>query len=297
MTAPRHDNPPVPAKGWRWCLANGHFMVALAVLVLTWAATAAVGWIVKMPVVWPAGVEVNPSYRLTSLPDELGGLFVKVSQDGVLGKKDGNPDGELIFSEKDLEALGYGNALDEKRYPDRCSGWYVSRIYENKQAADHDPYRYWRLDVCYYTGSRDQVPHVAEICLQAGGASVDKQGKASFDFPKLAEPWRKGVEVNRVQYSGPRGAGVDYYFFSCNGKPETDRLIVRAKMSFPTVRHNYFAKIQFSPLGATSSTVEADAAAAVFLNAAMPEVLKLLPTPDDIVRLDQAYTQQESKRP
>ncbi|MCE5279122.1 MAG: hypothetical protein ABFD92_05130 [Planctomycetaceae bacterium] len=299
MTSNRTTQAGAPAGIWRWCSANRHFSVAVAVLALTWVATAAVGWIVKMPVVWPKGVEVDPSFRLTSLPDTFGS-YVKVTEDGVLspqGKKDGNPDGELVFSEKDLEALGYGNALDEQRYPQRCSGWYVSRIYENKSASPQDPYRYWRLDVCYYTGSRDQVPHVAEICLQAGGASVDTQGKATFDFPHLPQPWQKDVEINRVQYSGLRGSGVDYYLFSCNGKPQTDRLVVRAEMSYPWVRHNYFAKIQFSPLGATANAAESDAAAAAFLSAAMPEVLKLLPTPQDIDRMDQAYTHPDAQRP
>ncbi len=280
----------------QWCGGNRHFLIAVALLAGMGLATVAVGWIVKYPVPWPKSVTVDAGFRLLSLP---GGLpvdmprYVKVDRDGsYYREKDGQIDGERIFDKKLKRALGIGTSYDRDRYPHRRSNWYVSRIYEDTHVkAQGDPYRFWRLEVYYYPGVRDKVPHVPGICAQAGGARILSERAVEMSVPGLREPWDE-FDVWRVEYEFNRQGGrlkrADYYVFNCNGGPQTDRLIVRGLLAYSLQKHNFFAKIQFSPAGyaGIGSIPEADEAARTFLRAVLPDVLKMLPTSEDIRGLD-----------
>lgn len=281
----------------RWFSANRHFLIAVALLVGMGLATVAVGWIVKYPIPWPQVVTVDAGLRLLTLPEALPPdlpRYVKVNEDGYYySKKDGQIDGERVFDKKLKRALGMGTSYDRDRYPHRRSNWYVSRIYEDKWVKDkRDPYRFWRLDVYYYTGLRDKVPHIPDICLEAGGARILGSQETQMSVPALAKPWRE-LDIQRIHYEfelpqGGRLQRVDYYVFSYNGGPQTNRLTVRALLANPLEKHNYFAKIQFSPAGyaGINSVDEANGAAREFLRAALPDVLKMLPTSADIRGLD-----------
>ena len=272
-----------------WLGRNGHFLVALLILGAVAGAIGMLGWVVKQPVPWPEGVEVDKEFRLLSLPSRFG-PYVKVVKDGVFSEADGQPDGEIISKPDDVRKLGIGTTYDKARYPDRRSNWYVSRIYEDERIADErHPHKFWRLDVYYYTGLRDKVPHVSERCLWVAGATVLSSKPIAFRAPEARKPWNRHIDFQRVYFElGSPGElpteAVDYYVFSLNGKPERSWELVRLALSLPMPRYVYFAKIQFSPMARSRvDTVEgADEAATEFIKHALPSIIKMLPSAADI---------------
>jgi hypothetical protein len=296
---------PARANPWTWLAAprQRHFVVAAVIL-----AVAAVGWswtvntlkwaLQKEAVPWPAGVVVRDDFSLEGLTAQMG-PFRMVQGDGVLDRDergelrlDGRPDGDIRLEDKDvMDSLGVGTSADQMRRPGRQSNWYCIRIYEDTRPAA--PCRYWQLEVYYYTGGLDTVPHVPERCLVAGGATVPGGQTVRFEVPQAAAPW-DSVPVERVGYEQSDRSGmqtrpfVQYYVFSLNGEPESSWEMVRGKLMDPRLRRCYFAKIQFAPLVSMVDAREADQAAGEFFAAVAPRVLKLLPTSRQVAQADSA---------
>jgi len=298
-------------------LAGPHFLVALAILALT-----AGGWqpvvnalnlvIKKLPVPWPAGVEVNDKCVMTSMPDTMG-FFEFVSADGELDydqktgdfRKDGRPDGEgEVITPDVMGLLGIGTPTDERSLPLRRSNWLVVRTYRDSRRAPGDPLRYWRLEVYYYTGGVDLVPHTPERCIVAGGAEWLGTTNMPVTVGGVEAPWgntplafQRALFQRRDMQGADAGQFVQYYIFCLNGSPESSRRRVQWALGSLFVKHAYFAKVQFAPFPAVQrqagrlvyavpDPAQADQAAADFVKHFMPCVLKTLPTPKDIDRLD-----------
>jgi len=217
---------------------------------------------------------------------DLEGMTYKKNGKPVL---DGEPDGEETIIGEVLESLAIGTALDSARHASRTSTWYVSRIYIDRSKVAGQRYRSWKLDVTYYTGSLDKVPHVPERCLRAAGMQITRTGSVAFASPGTAAPWQDEVTCRYVEFEDPRRSwkniNVQYYVFSLNGRPQSDWMKVRATMSSVFGKYAYFAKIQFGPGGEIGSPGEARKAAEEFVRYMLPEVLKTLPMPEDIERL------------
>jgi len=287
-----------------WCRGNRHFLAAAVIL-----ASAAVGWSVavhvlkivtrKEAVPWPAGVVVDEHFRMTSLPDRLG-PYEFVAADGEIHRdpetgepvKDGRPDGDASVDEETMELLKIGTSTDERNLPKRKSNWLTIRQYRDSRVAPGQPLRYWRAEIYYYTGGVDLVPHVFEICGPAAGAELLGTEKVPVRLSGAPDPWGsgpvelRGGRLEKAQLDGRKYRLAEYYIFSLNGRPENDRLKVRWKLMSPFVRHAYFAKIQFGPLGSVVDHREADRAAKEFARHFLPEALKVLPMPADLERLD-----------
>jgi hypothetical protein len=297
---------PPAARSWGNLLADRHFLAAVLIL-----AASAAGWnawvrlaklaTVKYPVPWPAGVQVNEGYRMTSLAERIG-PYAFVSGDGVLEfnkdgtpHKDGKPDGLGVMTKETLEMLKIGTSADEKNLPRRRSNWFMIRTYEDTRVPARHPLRFWRLEAYYYTGGVDRVPHVPEICAVMGGATHLRTVDLPVTIPGAPAPWG-GTPVKFqqavFQANENRGEGsaqfAQYYIFSLNGAPEGDRTAVRLTLASPFVRHAYFAKIQFYPLIALPDPAEAREAAKDFAARVLPDVLKALPMPEDIRKLDES---------
>ena len=280
---------------WQWTRANKHFLIASMILLTTaagWGAAKAFLKIVfrKEPVPWPAVVQVDEDHRLLSLAKTFGPAdrYQRVEGDGVLWEeRDEVPDGETIHSPDLLDALKIATTFDRTRYDSRRSNWYVARTY--KDAKSQSGYRYWQLDVTYYTGGLDKVPHVGERCIVAGGGTVLETTTVKFDTTKTPEGWGPKVPCRRIIFAVNTRYGpakyVQYYLFSLNGRPETDWKQVRFKLQNPFERYSYFAKVQFGPRHPVRSVAKADQTAQAFILAGLPEVLKTLPMPADIERL------------
>ncbi len=298
-------------------LGNGNFGSAAAILLLTAAGWSFVGdamelVTMKSPVPWAAFVEVNDKFVMTTMEDSFG-PFEFVSADGEIDfdnekrefRKDGRPDGEADsdIQEDVMDSLGIGTSTDEGNLPLRCSNWLTVRIYRDSRKPEGHPLRYWRLEVYYYTGGTDLAPHVPEICMQASGAEWDGTTPMPVSVEYSDDAWGKNpLKIQRALFHSVNSQDqvedfVQYYIFSLNGLPATDRTEVRLALGSLFVKHAYFAKIQFAPVTPVVKTSrgfirmmptpnQADDAATEFVEYFMPYVLKMLPMPSDVARLD-----------
>ncbi|MCY2932098.1 MAG: hypothetical protein NTV86_21915 [Planctomycetota bacterium] len=285
-----------------WMRANKHFVVAASILALATAAwfiaiKTKLIFPVKRPVPWAVGQQIGEDGRWLNLATRFGPFRMVENTDQAAIEQLGPGGGEIIYSSDVLEALGISGQLGKKELAERSSNWYVSRRYLDERKIEgksvKGAYALWYLDLTYYTGSVDLVPHTPIACLQAAGRVITGESEVTFDVtvPDRWKAWWNGkVTFSRVTSESPRGQrnrSVDYYAFCLNGKPETDRLAVRRKLTYPWVPHCYFAKIQFAPRTNTEidSIEEADRAAGEFVRHFLPEVLKGMPTPDDVEKL------------
>ncbi|MDP6636909.1 MAG: hypothetical protein QGG42_18570 [Phycisphaerae bacterium] len=219
---------------------------------------------------------------------ELSELKYGNDDEGVL---DGEPDGERTIREEVWEALAIGTQQDCAAVGDRKSGWYVSRTYIDRKKSPGRKYRLWQLDVTYYTGTRQKAPHRPRRCLEAAGMVLGDMGNVEFNVPGAPGVWGdKPVTCRFVQCHNPRGSPenrhVQYYVYSLNGYPETSHQAVRLKMASAFVEYVYFAKIAFHPVNEIEDLDEAKQAAGEFVKYMLPEVLKALPMPEDIKKLE-----------
>lgn len=269
-----------------WCWKERHFLIAALILAITafgWdLALGKLRWVMrKEPVPWPKGVLVSEDFRLLTLPEQLGPY--------VLAER-----GDLDLEEEDLELLGVGTSQDKDRHAQRRSNWYNVRIYRDTRKAPGEPYSVWRLEVYYYTGGLDTVPHVPERCLVVGGATtLDSESEnIPFKVPAARKPWDNAIAFRKVPYEKSdrlrlnQQRYVTYYIFSLNGKPEQSWEVVRVTLMHPLVRYCYFAKIQFAPLNEIVDSDEADKSAEDFVNFFLPSVLRTLPMPNDVQKLN-----------
>ncbi len=271
-----------------------HFVIASLILgVSTVSWTAAVEWygIVtqRLPVAWPekpVKVEVDDELRMLSLATTFGpyvrmhdGEFFKDPKTGK-PKLDGVPDGEIVFEKDQVKELGIIST--EQRRLERRSPWYLARVYRDSRP--DRAFQTWQINVTYYTGGVDRVPHVSEVCLQAGGAEILGQTSVNFNIPNAPLPWNKPFKCKRTLYRrmGQTGKRVDYYMFCYNGRPMADWKMVRSAVANPFVRYSYFAKIQFTPWNEVDDIEQADKAAEEFLSYALPAILQTLPTEEDV---------------
>jgi hypothetical protein len=184
-----------------------------------------------------------------------------------------------------------GTALDYSTYDDRKSTWYVSRTYVDRTKSVSQEYRLWQLDVTYYTGTLDKAPHFPERCLTAAGMKLGAMGDVNFEAPGAPEPWGdRPVTCRFVEYTNPRGnpgnLNVQYYVYSLNGVPESSWKQVRLQTASPFGKYSYFAKVQFNPINRIRNADEAKQAAGEFVKYMLPEVLKSLPMPEYMKRLE-----------
>jgi len=296
-TAPASKTP--PAAGARSRLAGllePHFLVAATLLALTaggWNATIHfLQWATeKKSVPVPECVQVDPhEFRWRNMPSRMGPFVL--TGDGELNTRngqpefDGRPDGEIVLEGDMLSALRIGSDLDRSRLKQRCSNWYGIGIYRDSR----EPNRLWRLEVYYYTGDVDKVPHVPERCLVAGGATLLDSTGLHFAAPQAPPPWDNTKFIRTLyQYTDSREGitrqAVQYYTFNFNGKTESSWKAVRLGLAYPWVHYCFFAKIQFAPLTPVTDAETTDRQAAEFARAFMPEVIRHLPTAADVAKL------------
>jgi hypothetical protein len=311
VSAGRPDQEPLFGRAMAWVRANVHFVVAAGILTLTavgWHTVIVVGgWFpMKVPVPWaafeisqpdgtkvPWKAEISEDSRWINLAAEFPPYYRMAKKGELSEKADEATSGEVVHNSSILSSLNIPSSLTESQRKARVSNWYVSRFYVDNRTFEpgkrHTPYDVWHLDVTYYTGGVDLVPHTPESCLNAGGRQVVGSSEVRFTVhvPDRWKKWWDGkIVFRRVLSEDPATAekSVDYYIFSLNGRPSTSWEAVRLKLSLPWVRHCYFAKIQFALRSSVEDIPEADKAAEHFAQHFLPEVLKGLPTPDDVQR-------------
>jgi len=275
-----------------------HFGVACLILAgfavaFPWTVKA-MKWVTrKRPVPWPDFVMVDPdTFRWTNLPEQVGGRFFLAGDGELTGQIDGKPDGESMLSDDVMETLGIGTSWDKTRVTERKSNWVSIRVYRDDTRQLGDPFRYWGLEVYYYTGALDTVPHIPERCLVAGGASVASSVDTTFQVPGARKGWDHPLQFRRAVFEVPNPDGLrphrltQYYIFSLNGLPESSWENVRLELTKPWVPYCYFAKIQFYPRQYTGQAeldvAEIDRAAEEFIGYFLPVILRALPTREEV---------------
>ena len=165
------------------------------------------------------------------------------------------------------------------------------RTYVDTSKSANDPCRYWSLQVTYYTGRGNRIPHVPERCLVAGAMRVTERGKISFNVPGVRAKWNdpKKLIFRKVFFESvdplrkTTGRMAQFYTLSYNGQPESNWKVIRTGIKSPfSEPHAYFAKIQFEPLRPVASEKDLDEAAGDFIKHFLPEVLKFMPTSEDV---------------
>ncbi|KPK84706.1 MAG: hypothetical protein AMJ81_04935 [Phycisphaerae bacterium SM23_33] len=183
--------------------------------------------------------------------------------------------------------------------------WYYSAFYRDNQVTSirAEDQRYFILDVTYYTGLVDPVPHIPEICLLAGGFAPlpGESASLTLELPDLPEPWRewRQIKVRRAAYAlkdtfGAAVKSAQYYVFSMNGEATDSRSRVRWDLTWPTRNYCYFAKIQAAPGRPEASAAASDEVSLEFLRHAIPAALRFLPSADDVKRLEDSGKQRKS---
>lgn len=277
----------------RWLRLNVHFVVAAGVLLVVgggWnGIMAALKWtMTKSPVPWPEGTEVA-EHRLANFPEKLGPYLIV--PDGEMSRQpDGRPDGIVEFRKEDLDTLG---VLKHKL------NWYFAGVFQDVRTRGEAAWKgkhYVRLDVTYYTGLLDAVPHIPDVCLGAGGFTIipGESGFVRISAPTAPAPW-DDFQIYRTAYAGKGNKTAQYYFFSLNGKPTADWKMVRGRLSLPWVNYCYFAKVQLGAFrggyGKLRPETDRDACDRIsrdFLNYALPAVLRFLPSAQDVEKLEKS---------
>ena len=296
---------PSSKRGW---IHFGVASVLLASFTVVWYTKIEeiVGVTDKEPVPWPDVTEVTPDFMLENFPYTFGPQDRwQLLDTGEY--KDGLPLGIHRIDEDTLDALKIGTPQDQSRRPERRSNWYMVRTYQDTQEKNPaSPYSLWRLEIYYYTGGRDIVPHVPEICGDAAGATILEPEVLTWDILAARQPWDTAVPIRRVPAETPTRLSlkdirtVTYYVFSVNGQPMDDRFAVRVRLRNPWEPHAYFAKIQFSPVGGLPSghiedQAEADRRANEFAQYALPIAISRLPSAEKVDALNAKSKQDESE--
>ena len=223
-------------------------------------------------------------HRLTNFPDRIGPYVL--AGDGELSEKtDGRPDGLLIEREENLETLG--TLRDDWN-------WYYMAVYRDTRAASDSSRRHIRLDITYYTGLLEAVPHVGERCIVAGGGTIIRgQSKPiPVRLPALPAAWKnwRDIKVYRTTYEVRNRDGAvtrasQYHIFSMNGEPTCRWEIVRWEMGALTLKYCYFAKIQITSRKPEPDVEKSDAICREFIEYVLPEVLRFLASADDVKKM------------
>lgn len=263
-----------------------HFALAAGLLLfvaVAWNIVMRGKYFAKKPVPPPARAEFE-KHRLTNFPDSIGPYVL--AGDGELSEKlDGKPDGLLIEREENLETLG---TLKNDW------NWYYMAVYRDTRAEPDSSRQYIRLDITYYTGLLDAVPHVGERCIVAGGGTIIHSDckPITVGLPTLSAAWKKwrDIKVFRTTYEVRRSNSAatrasQYHIFAMNGEPNCRWEIVRWDMGALTLKYCYFAKIQITTRTPEPDVEKSDAFCREFLEYVLPEVLQFLPSADDVKKM------------
>ncbi len=277
-------------------IKNPHFVVAAGMLLLAsvaWNTVLAGKYFAKKPVPPPPHAKFE-EHRLTNFPARIG-PYVLVGDGDPLGaglsesegkKPDGLPDGITVLRAEDLDTLG--TLKDDWN-------WYYMAVYRDTRVAPGGNGYRIRLDITYYTGLLEAVPHVGERCIVAGGGTIiyDQSKPIPVRFPVLPAAWKnwKDIEAYRTTYEvfnrdGTVARASQYHFFSMNGKPEWDWMKVRWDMGALSLKYCYFAKVQIAAQMPEPDVEKSDAVCREFLEYVLPEVLQFFASADDVKKME-----------
>lgn len=230
---------------------------------------------------------VEPRQPMLTLPEKMG-PWVQASVD-----KRENPDFE---HELGTEQYVFRTYVDTRKLAEADRKTFLSATIEDRaktlatSPGKVPPDASVRFAITYYTGSADTVPHVPERCFAADGWKPDNPRVVSWPILPRDDASQRSTDVRVMSFENQIDSRKTQrqqvcYFFQVNGGYEQDPIFgVRKKLQNLFERHAYFAKIEMAmslPDDAAAEPVMTD-----FLTHAMPEVERLLPDWQQVVRSD-----------
>lgn len=159
---------------------------------------------------------------------------------------------------------------------------YIHWTLVDTESDGDSPTRFASLFVTYYTGQRDPVPHVPDVCYLGGGYQQIAASEESTRVPELEPlgldpvvPFRT-ITFFKQGDLGPINATV-CYTFAANNALLANREQVRLKLRKLTVTHTYFSKVEVrfhGRRGTEPSREEALAAAARLFRHVLPVLVE-----------------------
>jgi hypothetical protein len=152
----------------------------------------------------------------------------------------GEHDGKVLLRREILDALG--------------TNQYLSWKLEDTALPSKDPLRFVDLNVTYYSGGHNLVPHTPEACMVGGGYNPVRLEYMDVHVPGLGlADDRLPVRVctfGRTKVFNEEQFEVVYTFY-CNGRYVATRDAVRVLLNNPKDRYAFFSKVEVSFPGAT----------------------------------------------
>jgi hypothetical protein len=148
-------------------------------------------------------------------------------------------DGKQILPPEVIDALG--------------TEQYLSWLLEDTSVPPNDPLRNVQLDVTYYSGGHDLVPHTPDHCRRGAGYNPIRLDNIEIIVPGL------GLDGDRLPVRACTFGKTEVfkrerveviYTFYCNGRFIATRDGVRLHLNDPSHRHAFFSKVEVSFLGA-----------------------------------------------
>ncbi len=126
---------------------------------------------------------------------------------------------------------------------------YIQWLLEDPGVPANDPRRVMVLFVTYYTGMRDPVPHVPEVCYLGGGFKRQASRAEMVRIEELhADIALRATTFLRSGMASRQETTV-IYTFNSNGSFTPDRERVRVWMSNPFEKYGYYSKVEVTCAG------------------------------------------------
>lgn len=123
---------------------------------------------------------------------------------------------------------------------------YLSWILEDTSVSERDPLRFASLLVTYYSGGRDLVPHVPDVCyLGTGYEPAQPHENLEVLIEGVGAVPLRVLTFETTSIHDRRKISVVYTFF-CNGQFEATRTGVRMLINDWANTYAYFSKVEVS---------------------------------------------------
>jgi hypothetical protein len=156
------------------------------------------------------------------------------------------------LDELDKSALGpyrfvQASTLEPDELNTLGTNQYIAWLLEDTSVADAtSPLRFAMLQVTYFTGKPDMVPHRPDVCMIGAGYEIAGADNVDIQLPSVGA----SIPMRRVTFIGPRRYQQEnpsvLYTFHANGDFTSSRDGVRLRTGSITDPRAYYSKIEVS---------------------------------------------------
>lgn len=158
------------------------------------------------------------------------------------------------FSTLNTSALGPYEVVDRRVHQPSIvealgTDTYLSWTLKDTSLLAGDPLQFVVVDVTYYSGGHNLVPHTPDVCVRGAGYQLSEAQNLAIEVPSLGSerspvPIRIGTFEKTSIFQRERFSVV--YTFFCNGHFVALRTEVRLLILDPTDTYAFFSKVEVS---------------------------------------------------